>query len=78
MKKYILYAFGFAVLVFVLIALAGMYKFNYLANQPGYDVDGNRLTIHPSWDIDNDGIHDCESDGSCDHTIDYSKPRLEE
>ncbi len=25
------------------IAAAGMYKFNYLANQPGYDVDGNKI-----------------------------------
>ena len=27
----------------ILVALAGMYKFNYLANQPGYDVDGNKI-----------------------------------
>lgn len=26
----------------VLVAIAGMYKFNYLASQPGYDVDGNK------------------------------------
>ncbi len=26
----------------LLVALAGMYKFNYLANQPGYNADGNR------------------------------------
>ena len=31
--------------------------------------------MHPSWDINNDSINDCESDGSCDHTIDYSQPR---
>ncbi|MCB0353891.1 MAG: DUF1311 domain-containing protein [Bdellovibrionales bacterium] len=31
--------------------------------------------MHPSWDLDRDGINDCEKDGSCDHTIDYSQPR---
>jgi hypothetical protein len=31
--------------------------------------------MHPSWDRNQDGINDCEDDGSCDHTLDYSKPR---
>ena len=31
--------------------------------------------MHPSWDADNDGINDCENDGTCDHTVDYSQPR---
>ena len=31
--------------------------------------------IHPSWDKNQDSINDCESDGSCDHTTDYSKAR---
>jgi len=31
--------------------------------------------LHPSWDVDEDGLNDCESDGSCDHTIDYTRPR---
>ena len=30
-------------LLALVVALAGMYKFNYLANQPGYDVDGNKV-----------------------------------
>ncbi len=29
--------------VLIIIILAGIYKFNYLANQPGYDVDGNKI-----------------------------------
>ncbi|MEH6451654.1 MAG: hypothetical protein V7782_01310 [Psychromonas sp.] len=33
--------------------------------------------MHSSWDKDQDGINDCESDGSCDHTSDYSKARAE-
>jgi len=28
----------------VIIALAGIYKFNYLSSQDGYDCDGNRIT----------------------------------
>lgn len=31
--------------------------------------------MHPSWDADNNGINDCETNGSCDHTIDYTQPR---
>ncbi|SFV88334.1 hypothetical protein MNB_SUP05-SYMBIONT-5-218 [hydrothermal vent metagenome] len=58
-----------------MIIAAGMYKFNYLANLEGYDVDGNKITIHHTWDEDKNSINDCESDGSCDHMIDYSKPR---
>ncbi len=40
-------------------------------------VDDNipAKTMHPSWDSDGDGVNDCENDGSCDHTIDYSKAR---
>lgn len=34
--------------------------------------------MHSSWDKNNDGINDCEADGSCDHTINYSKPDIEE
>jgi len=29
--------------ILLLIVLAGMYKFNYLASLDGYDVDGNRI-----------------------------------
>ena len=31
--------------------------------------------MHSSWDVDNDGINDCEKDGTCDHTTNYSLPR---
>lgn len=41
MKK-ILLGVGIGILcTFCAVALAGMYKFNYLANKDGYDVDGN-------------------------------------
>ncbi len=44
MKKTILIILGVCAAVVVLVALAGMFKFNHLANQPGYDVDGNKTT----------------------------------
>ncbi|WP_022942438.1 hypothetical protein [Psychromonas hadalis] len=31
--------------------------------------------MHSSWDANGDGGNDCELDGSCDHTVDYSLPR---
>ncbi|MEQ5876135.1 hypothetical protein J3455_16485 [Pseudoalteromonas sp. NFXS39] len=31
--------------------------------------------MQPSWDVDGDGVNDCEKDGSCDHTVDYRLPR---
>jgi hypothetical protein len=77
MKKIILLLIS----IVVIIALAGIYKFNYLSSQPGYDVDGNKIKtsiptgLHPSWDVNKDGLNDCEDDGSCDHTVDYSQPR---
>ncbi|MCF6206361.1 MAG: hypothetical protein L3J47_05660 [Sulfurovum sp.] len=30
-------------LIIVAVAIAGMYKFNYLSSQEGYDVDGNKF-----------------------------------
>lgn len=32
--------------------------------------------MHSSWDSDNNGVNDCENDGSCDHTFDYSQLRV--
>ncbi len=44
MKKIIITIVVVVVAVLVLaIAAAGMYKFNYLSGQPGYDVDGNKI-----------------------------------
>lgn len=43
-----------------------------------FDLDitiSTSTKMHPSWDADKDGINDCENDGSCDHTVDYSLPR---
>lgn len=55
MKKVILIILALVVLAIVGIALAGMYKFNYLANQPGYDVDGNKITQEMNDTVDLSG-----------------------
>ena len=44
MKKIMAIILVLIVLVVIGVVLAGMYKFNYLASQPGYDVDGNKIT----------------------------------
>lgn len=79
MKKTLkIIAIAFIVVV-VTVIIAGMYKFNYLANKPDYDVDGNKIdtnqATHWSWDLNHDGINDCEKANACDDSIDYSKPR---
>jgi hypothetical protein len=43
MKRLLLWISGACAIAILLISLAGMYKFNYLANKPGYDCDGNRI-----------------------------------
>jgi len=30
-------------IIIIVVIIAGIYKFNYLANQPGYDIDGNKI-----------------------------------
>lgn len=41
--KYLKYIIGTLVLIVGIVALLGMYKFSYLASQPGYDADGNKI-----------------------------------
>jgi hypothetical protein len=43
MKKIILIVASTLSGTFLLIVLAGMYKFNYLASLDGYNVDGNKI-----------------------------------
>lgn len=45
--KIIVGAAALVILGVILVAGAGMYKFNYLANQPGYDADGNPMETAP-------------------------------
>lgn len=44
MKKTVKYFLISLFILMTVIALAGMYKFNYLANLEGYDCDGNKIT----------------------------------
>ncbi|UFX83533.1 Kazal-type serine protease inhibitor domain-containing protein [Candidatus Absconditicoccus praedator] len=37
-----------------------------------YDQEGE---MHWTWDMNRDGINDCEQDGTCDHTTNYFEPR---
>ena len=41
------------------------------------NVNEPPLRMHPSWDANGDGLNDCEQDGSCDHTIDYTQAKPE-
>jgi len=43
MKKTIKWLAITLLIVLVLVMLAGMYKFNYLASKKGYDCDGNKV-----------------------------------
>ena len=45
MKKIIKWILTSLILIIIVVIIAGMYKFNYLANQPGYDVDGNKIEV---------------------------------
>ncbi len=40
--------FRFLLWALIGIAVLGIYKFDYLSGQPGYDVDGNALPTVPA------------------------------
>lgn len=49
MKKLIKWVFIGIGSIILIVIIAGIYKFNYLANQAGYNVDGNKMEeIHSS------------------------------
>ena len=49
MKKTIKWILISLILIILIVIIAGVYKFNYLANQPGYDCDGNKIEeVHKS------------------------------
>ncbi|MFV0575699.1 MAG: hypothetical protein ACK5NC_09875 [Vibrio sp.] len=50
-------------------------RLEQVVNTTETNATESTANMHSSWDLDGDGINDCEKDGSCDHTIDYSKPR---
>ena len=43
MKKTLKWIVITLLVVVTVVALAGVYKFDYLASQKGYDVDGNKI-----------------------------------
>lgn len=43
MKKIVKWVVIGVTSLILIVIIAGMYKFNYLANQDGYDVDGNKI-----------------------------------
>jgi len=43
MKKVIKWLLIIVVSIILIVIIAGIYKFNYLANQSGYDCDGNKI-----------------------------------
>ena len=69
---------------------AGIYRFNFtnddifVKKPDGTVVSYGKLEnaakavpkrMDPSWDVNGDGINDCESDGTCDDSVDYTKPK---
>ncbi|MEA1891635.1 MAG: hypothetical protein U9N33_02875 [Campylobacterota bacterium] len=61
MKKMIQILKCFIISFFItilIISLAGMYKFNYLANKEGYDADGNKIDVETLVPISNTFEHD--------------------
>lgn len=43
LKRVIKWFIFICLMAILIISLAGIYKFNYLASLPGYDVDGNKI-----------------------------------
>ncbi len=72
MKKTILIVLAGCVALFVLIALAGMYKFNYLASQPGYDVDGNKIEATDTFEVIEVLGQSCQTTSDCEIPAEYA------
>ena len=68
------------VLIFILnVLLVSGLKAEYI---PGNQVTTSEdivtttsIVMHPSWDLNKDGVNDCEKEWICDDSIDYSKSR---
>ncbi len=56
----------------VLVALAGMYKFNYLASLPGYDVDGNKIEVTDTFEVIEVLGQSCQTDNDCETPAAYA------
>jgi heat shock protein HslJ len=72
MKKIPLIILGTCAVVVLLIVLAGMYKFNYLASLPGYDVDGNKIEATDTFEVIEVLGQSCQTDNDCETPAEYA------
>lgn len=55
------------VVLFVVVILVGMFKFNFLASLDGYNVDGNKIKVDTEFFVDEKNETSiCEDDRFCD------------
>ena len=58
MKKSIIRAIKWIIIILItfiiLVAFAGMYKFNYLSSKEGYDCDGNKIKTPSTINVPDD------------------------
>ena len=69
MTKILSVTIGLALLTLLAVTLAGLYKFNYLASQPGYDVDGNRQNSLESFYFDPNDLTWKDEFGVCTNCV---------
>lgn len=57
------------------INILKLLKFNLIKEAYLIKEQTNWLKMHPSWDLNKDWLNDCEDDGTCDDSVDYTLPR---
>jgi len=62
MRKIIALVLSILLIGFIIIALIGMYKFNFLASKEGYDIDGNKTVTNKVT---------CKNTENCIHSNEY-------
>ncbi len=68
------------IIIIIMLLVVGIVVYQNVSRSQDTSVIGGEKEqtsndLHPSWDVNGDGLNDCEDDGSCDHTIDYTQPR---
>ena len=72
MKKIILILGVVCAVVIGTVIIAGMYKFNYLASEPGYDVDGNKIVHVQDYEIIEVTGQSCQKELDCETPMEYA------
>ena len=73
MKKILVITLGIVLLTLVLVALLGMYKFNYLSSRPGYDVDGNKIEeAEHNFEVIEVLGQSCQTNVDCETPMEYA------